>query len=142
MQQIAPVVYKLELPSSETIHPVFHVSQLKWTLGSADLCQPFSLVLADDSEWRVEPDQVLDIRQSPNNNQPDIEVLIQWKGLPQFEASWELVDTIKKHFPDFHLEDKVSLSEGGKDRPPTRCVYEKREEECTATWQLVVTTLA
>ena len=123
MQQIATVVYKLELPSSETIHPVFHVSQLKWTLGSADLCQPFSLVLADDSEWRVEPDQVLDIRQSPNNNQPDIEVLIQWKGLPQFEASWELVDTIKKHFPDFHLEDKVSLIEGGNDRPPTRCVY-------------------
>ena len=124
--QIGPVAYELELPSSTTIHLVFHVSQLKRALGSADLCQPLSPVLVDDLEWQVEPDQVLDIRQSPNNNQPNIEVLIQWKGLPQFEASWELVDTIKKHFPDFHLEDKVSLIEGGNDRPPIRYVYTRK----------------
>ena len=74
----------------------------------------------------MEPDQVLDIRQSPNNNQLGIEVLIQWKGLPQFEASWESVDTIKEHFPDFHLEDKVSLIEGGNDRPPIRYVYNRK----------------
>ncbi|RVW92905.1 hypothetical protein CK203_040427 [Vitis vinifera] len=62
---------------------------LKQALGSADLCQPLSLILADDLEWLVESDQVLDIRQSPNNNPPVIEVLIQWKELPRFEASWE-----------------------------------------------------
>ena len=123
MQQIGPVVYRLELPSSTTIHPVFHVSQLKRALGSTDLCQPLSPILAEDLEWLVEPDQVLDIRQSPNNNQPGIEVLIQWKVLPQFEASWESADTIKEHFPDFHLEDKVSLIEGGNDRPPICYVY-------------------
>ncbi|RVW41092.1 Transposon Tf2-12 polyprotein [Vitis vinifera] len=99
VQQIGPVAYRLELPSSTTIHPVFHVSQLK---------------------------PALDIRQSPNNNQLGIEVLIQWKGLPQFEASWESVDTIKEHFPDFHLEDKVSLIEGGNDRPPIRYVYNRK----------------
>ena len=123
VQQIGPVAYRLELPSSTTIHPVFHVSQLKRALGSADLCQPLSPILAEDLEWLVEHDQVLDIRQSPNNNQPGIEVLIQWKGLPQFEASWESADTIKEHFPDFHLEDKVSLIEGGNDRPPICYVY-------------------
>ncbi|RVW79535.1 Transposon Tf2-2 polyprotein [Vitis vinifera] len=58
-------------------------------LGSADLCQPLSPILTEDLEWLVEPDQ--------------------------FEASWESVDTIKEHFPDFHLEDKVSLIEGNKD---------------------------
>ena len=126
VQQIGPVVYRLELPSSTTIHPVFHVSQLKRALGSTDLCQPLSPILAEDLEWLVEPDQVLDIRQSPNNNQPGIEVLIQWKGLPQFEASWESVDTIKEHFPDFHLEDKVSLIEGGNDKPPIRYVYNRK----------------
>ncbi|RVW83267.1 Transposon Tf2-12 polyprotein [Vitis vinifera] len=109
VQQIGPVAYRLELPSSTTIHPVFHVSQLKRALGSAVLCQPLSPILAEDLEWLVEPDQVLDIRKSSNNNQLSIEVLIQWKGLPQFEASWESVDTIKEHFPDFHLEDKEHL---------------------------------
>ena len=123
VQQIGPVAYRLELPSSTTIHLVFHVSQLKRALGSADLCQPLSPILVEALEWLVEPDQVLDIHLSPNNNQTDIEVLIQWKGLPQFEASWESTDTIKEHFLDFHLEDKVSLIEGGNDRPPTRCVY-------------------
>ena len=126
VQQIGLVAYKLELPSSTTIHPVFHVSQLRRALGSADLCQPLSPILAEDLEWLVEHDQVLDIRQSPNNNQTDIEVLIQWKGLPQFEASWESTDTIKEHFPDFHLEDKVSLIEGGNDRPHTRYVYTRK----------------
>ncbi|RVW36298.1 hypothetical protein CK203_106818 [Vitis vinifera] len=112
VQQIGSMAYKLEFPSSTTIHLVFHVSQLKQALGSADLCQPLSLILADDLEWLVEFDQVLHIRQSPNNNPPVIEVLIQWKELPRFEASWESADTIKERFPNFHLKDKVSHIEG------------------------------
>ncbi|RVW46209.1 Heavy metal-associated isoprenylated plant protein 16 [Vitis vinifera] len=71
---------------------MFHVSQLKRALSSTDLCHPLSPILANDLEWLVEPDQ--------------------WKGLPQFKASWELVDTTKEHFPDFHLKDKVSHIEG------------------------------
>ena len=126
MKQLGPVAYKLKLPSSAIIHPVFHVSQLKRALGSADLCRPLSPILAEDLEWLVELDQVLDICQSSNYNQLDIEVLIQWKGLPQFEASWELADTIKEHFPDFHLENKVSLIQGGNDRPPIRYVYTRK----------------
>ena len=55
VQQIGPVAYRVELPSSTTIHPVFHVSQLKRALSSADLCQPLSPILAEDLEWLVEP---------------------------------------------------------------------------------------
>ena len=126
VQQIGSMAYKLEFPSSTTIHPVFHVSQLKQALGSADLCQPLSLILADDLEWLVEFDQVLHIRQSPNNNPPVIEVLIQWKELPRFEASWESADTIKERFPNFHLQDKVSHIEGGNDRPPICYGYARK----------------
>ncbi|RVW58010.1 hypothetical protein CK203_113086 [Vitis vinifera] len=110
LQQIGPIAYKLELPSSATIHPVFHDSYLKQALGSTDLC----------------------VRQSPNINPLVIEVLIEWKGLPQFEASWKSANTIKEHFPDFHLEDKVSqIREGGgrvgsNDRPPIHYVYSKQ----------------
>ncbi|RVW39687.1 Transposon Tf2-8 polyprotein [Vitis vinifera] len=113
VQQIGPVAYRLELPSSTTIHLVFHVSQLKRALGSADLCQPLSPILVEDLEWLVEPDQVLDIHQSPNNNQLGIEVLIQWKGLPQFEASWESVDTIKEHFLTSTLRTRCLSLRGG-----------------------------
>ena len=55
LQQIGPIAYKLELPSSATIHPVFHDSYLKQALGSTDLCQSLPPSLANDLEWLVEP---------------------------------------------------------------------------------------
>ena len=79
----------------------------------------------------MELDQVLGVRQSPNINPPVSEVLIEWKGLPQFEASWESLDTIKEHFPGFHLKDKVSCI-GGRgrgvvnDRLPICYVYPRK----------------
>lgn len=33
--------------------------------------------------------------------------MVQWKGAPADEASWEDLSTFKKCFPTFHLEDKV-----------------------------------
>ncbi|RVW54084.1 Transposon Tf2-8 polyprotein [Vitis vinifera] len=69
-------------PNEKLSPRYFGPYKLKRALGSVDLCQPLSSILAEDLEWLVEPDQVLDIRQSPNNNQLGIEVLIQWKGLP------------------------------------------------------------
>ena len=40
------------------------------------------------------------------------EVLIRWKDLPTYKATWELFDVIQQQFPDFHLEDKVVVWEG------------------------------
>ena len=42
-----------------------------------------------------------------------VEVLIKWHGLPDYEATWEELSMVAMQFPDFHLEDKVSLWERG-----------------------------
>lgn len=37
------------------------------------------------------------------------QVLIQWQGKSDEEATWEEKATIQEQFPDFNLEDKVSF---------------------------------
>lgn len=43
----------------------------------------------------VEPEQILNLWDLATGQQ---EVLIQWKGLPSSEASWESVASIQQHF--------------------------------------------
>ena len=44
------------------------------------------------------------------------QVLIKWQSRPREEATWEDFLTIKEQFPDFQLEDKLTLLGGGNDR--------------------------
>ena len=55
----------------------------------------------------MEPDSLLDARQIQNGAAGLLEVLIQWKTLPPFEATWEDFELLNSQFPTFHLEDKV-----------------------------------
>nr|GEW89645.1 Ty3/gypsy retrotransposon protein [Tanacetum cinerariifolium] len=43
----------------------------------------------------------------------------KWKDLPGYESTWEPLVTIKKQFPEFHLEDKVAVWEGQIDEAPS-----------------------
>ena len=113
LKKIGAVAYKLKLPSYATIHPVFHVSQLRNAVGATHLPQPLLLQLAADMELQVEPVDVLSIFPAQVRGSAEQEVLIKWKKLPEFEATWELFSVIQEQFPCFHLEDKVQLLAGG-----------------------------
>ena len=41
-----------------------------------------------------------------------MEVLIKWHELPNNDASWEPLSTIRQQFVDLHLGDKVIADEG------------------------------
>lgn len=44
--------------------------------------------------------------------------MVKWKGLPDSEATWEMVHLIKLQFPSFYLEDKMQFEPSGNVRLP------------------------
>ncbi|KAL2486807.1 Transposon Tf2-9 polyprotein [Abeliophyllum distichum] len=82
--------------------------------------------LIEELEMIVEPEAVLGIRPGSGDNIRGIDVLIQWKGLPPQEATWEPFHQLKNQFLDFHLEDKLSLVGGGNDRIRVQHTYKRR----------------
>ncbi|XP_010525699.1 PREDICTED: uncharacterized protein LOC104803465 [Tarenaya hassleriana] len=59
-RRVGKVAYHLRLPDSASIHPVFHVSQLKPAVGvTVNVeAQPLPTRLTADLEWRVQPENL------------------------------------------------------------------------------------
>lgn len=41
------------------------------------------------------------------------EVLVKWKDLPDWEATWELLEVFQAQFPHYNLGNKVVFEGGG-----------------------------
>nr|GEW68350.1 hypothetical protein [Tanacetum cinerariifolium]GEW92870.1 hypothetical protein [Tanacetum cinerariifolium] len=106
------VAYRLRLPLTSSIHPVFYVSQLKRVVGDHQVvCDlPDGLV----TESLLVPAEVCGLCLNAGCH----EVLIAWKDMPESEATWEGFEEMRGQFPDFHLEDKVSFRGGSDDANP------------------------
>lgn len=64
-------------------------------MGDSEFSQLLPTHLDSILEWVVKPDQVLGVRKAGNEQHPEKEVLIQWKGLPKEEASWESASAVQ-----------------------------------------------
>lgn len=62
LEKIGAVAYRLKLPASAAIHPVFHVSQLKKAIGAQESAPELPKGLTDDMEVLLEPEEVLGTR--------------------------------------------------------------------------------
>ena len=103
LQKIGSVAYKLELPPSSRIHPVFHVSCLKKVIGTKIRAQ---IVLPDmDMEGSIilEPEAILNQRTRQLCSRAITEVLIQWHDMQPKDATWELLLQIQQQFPHLKL---------------------------------------
>jgi hypothetical protein len=94
--KISDVVYELELPSSlGRIHPVFHVSRLRiyhnadnqFPSRTQTSSRPLPELLDGEEAWEVE--RILNERVRRRGRSSTIEYLVQWKGYPLHEATWE-----------------------------------------------------
>lgn len=100
MERIGAAAYKLNLPTSSLIHPVFHISQLK--PFTPDYTPVFSQLpdVQDLSTGDCKPEEILERRLVKNGNAAIPQVLIKWSGLPTSSATWEDNNVLKTRFPD------------------------------------------
>ncbi|TYK05420.1 Ty3/gypsy retrotransposon protein [Cucumis melo var. makuwa] len=106
IEKIGPVAYRLQLPENSRIHPVFHVSQLRKLVGQHENIQPTIQFVDENYTWKSEPEEAIEYRKT---GAKQWEVLVCWRGLPKYEASWESYEEMKEKYPTLHLEDKENL---------------------------------
>jgi hypothetical protein len=117
LERIGQMAYKLDLPPSSRVHPVFHVSQLKACVGPG---QPVSPHLpAPDFEFQV-PMQILQTRARVKGRRTVAQVLVQWSGSPASTATWEDHEELRQLFPHAPAWGQAGFQEGGNvsDRAP------------------------
>ena len=77
--RVGKAAYKLDLPTSSRIHPVFHCSQLKAALGVDRVVHPLHVNCIDEVEAAPEPLEVLAKHYDDNGY---LELLVSWVGKP------------------------------------------------------------
>nr|GEY51169.1 reverse transcriptase [Tanacetum cinerariifolium] len=103
LERIGKVAYKLELPPTAQVHPVFHVSQLKKchskeaTIRTLPLCDAQDMIAAS-------PFKLLDRKMTKQGNRAVVYGLIQLSNGSEYDATWELLTDIEKRIPDFDID--------------------------------------
>jgi hypothetical protein len=116
IEKVGEVAYKLQLPDYSKIHPVFHVSLLKKAVGDYEVHGTLPKDLEVNAEEEHYPEKVLGARVSRKDGLEVPQSLIKWRGRSMDDVTWEDNEELLGQFPDFILEDKDVVKEGGIDR--------------------------
>jgi len=87
LQKIGTMEYKLELPASSRVHPIFHVSCLRKVIGEKIPVQTILLELDKEGKIILELEVVTKTRNRQLWNQSILEYLIKWKNLPAEDST-------------------------------------------------------
>ncbi|KAK1617590.1 hypothetical protein QYE76_023107 [Lolium multiflorum] len=110
VERVGEVAYKLELPPTSRVHPVFHVSQLKPCIGPHQ--QVLSQLPSSTDIFQI-PVAVLGqrVRQAGFRTVP--QALIHWSGMPEDQATWEDIDSLRQQFPTAPAWGQAGFQAGG-----------------------------
>ena len=104
LRRIGEQSYELALPANLHVHNVFHVSLLKTYVANPEhVLNLDDTILVNQQEFQMEPEQILETKEKQLRHRTIKEVLIQWKGYPIEDASWEDWDRLVIQFP--HLKN-------------------------------------
>lgn len=99
LDRCGAVAYKLELPPTSLIHPVFHVSQLKVLVGHVHTTHHLPTVISD--VLQKQPEKILERKMVKRQGRAATKVLVKWMNLGEEEATWEFLFDLQKKFPAF-----------------------------------------
>lgn len=144
-ERVGQVAYRLDLPPSSKVHPVFHVSQLKQCIGQAQ--QVSSELPPPDALFQI-PVQVLHRRVRQHETRTITQVKVQWSRGSEEQATWEDLESLRQQFPyapawgqaGFQGERIVSdppspgstAKDAGEDKP--KSARPKRKKHSPASW--------
>ncbi|XP_070664454.1 uncharacterized protein [Malus domestica] len=98
--KVGHVAYKLKLPDSSKLHPVFHVSCLKKHLGSQHSPTTPLPIITEKGILQDIPIAILDRRLVKKGNAAITEVFVQWQNHTPEDATWEPYPDLKSKFPE------------------------------------------
>lgn len=110
VQRVGQVAYKLRLPTACSIHPVFHVSQLRRALPPTEQALQELPSEAANSPETVE---IIDTRLHRRGTRQVPQVLIRWTDQPASVATWEDRDELQHHYPTAPAWGQVVSQDGG-----------------------------
>jgi hypothetical protein len=119
IERVGNVAYCLQLPDTSSIHPVFHVSQLRLASGFHGTIS--STLPSNASQYRV-PLQILESRMIVRGGCQVTQVKVVWSELPEDLGTWEDFSSLKQTFLDAHAWGQAAIEgEGnvGSARPGT-----------------------
>ena len=102
LKKQGPVTYRLKLPKTMRIHPVFHVSLLEPTPNPVQYQDPIELhPETEEPMWEVE--RILDHRETRQGTK----YLVKWKGFGPEENTWEPIIHFGNSEPiqDYHRQN-------------------------------------
>jgi len=112
IERIGKVAYKLELPTDNNIHPVFHISQLKPFYPDHTPVYNTLPVTTNLQASEAQPERILDRRVVKKGTTAIPQVLLSWAGLPIAVATWEDYYVVKQRFLDAPALGQTGSSEG------------------------------
>ncbi|GJY72553.1 ty3-gypsy retrotransposon protein [Tanacetum coccineum] len=111
IERIGEVAYKLELPAGSKIYPVFHVSLLKPSYGTANDSKGNLAAFDPKDDLAFLPEAIINSRTNSNG---ELEVLVKWEKHNLEEATWENFNSLKLQFPDLdYIGDNVTSDREG-----------------------------
>ncbi|KKA20573.1 hypothetical protein T310_5403, partial [Rasamsonia emersonii CBS 393.64] len=105
-KKTGPVNYKLKLPESMKIHPIFHISLLEQAPENAK--EPGNIELDDTTEEEYKVEKILAKRKVNSQTQ----YLIKWKGYDTSENTWEPIKNLTnchEKIREFHQQRQAQM---------------------------------